>query len=255
LRALLRDRAARVEHDAFVLEGPRVVAGALDRRARLEAIYLGTGATAAFAPLVDRARDAGASVVELREGVPERIGTTRTPQPVFAVARRRVAPIATLASTGHLVVTVDVADPGNLGTIIRTAEASGADGVVTTGARAVDLHHPKVARSSAGAIFGIAVAEHPDPLAALREVAHGGRRCLATRPTDAPVCYEVDLAHACALVLGNEAHGIPAELDAELDGAVRVPMAGAAESLNVAMAATVLCFEAARQRRTTPVAP
>jgi TrmH family RNA methyltransferase len=254
LRALLRERGARVDEDAFVLEGPRVLAGALDRGARIDELYLGPGADRAFAALAARARAAGASVRELREGVLEKVGTTRTPQPVFAVARRRGVSIDRLPTSGHLIVTVDVADPGNLGTIIRTAEASGADGVVATGPNSVDLHHPKVVRSTAGAIFGIQVAEREDAPAALDDVARGGRRRLATRALDAPPYDETDLAHSCALVLGNEAHGIPSELEGHLDGAVSVPMTGGAESLNVAMAATVLCFEAARQRRAAAVA-
>jgi TrmH family RNA methyltransferase len=253
LHALLRDREARRDDDAFVLEGPRVVAGALDRDARLETLYLGPGAAQAFASLVARAIAAGARVAELRDGVLEKVGTTRTPQPVFAVAQRRSRPIPALASSGHLVVTVDIADPGNLGTIIRSAEASGADGVVVTGVDAVDLHHPKVVRSSAGAIFGVDVAEEDDAMIALDAIARPGRRRLAARATDAEPYDETDLAHSCALVLGNEARGIPADLAAHLDGAVSVPMTGAAESLNVAMAATVLCFEAARQHRAASV--
>ena len=255
LRALLRERAARAEHDAFVLEGPRVVAGALDRGAHLDAVYLGPGAARAFAPLVQRVRAAGTPLVELREGVPEKIGTTRTPQPVFAVARRRTIAVERLPASANLVVTVGVADPGNLGTIIRTAEASGADGVLATGPGSVDLHHPKVVRASAGAVFGTALAEQGDPADALEAVARAGRRRLAARAADAAPYDDVDLVHPCALVFGNEAHGIPRELEALLDGSVCVPMSGKSESLNVAMAATVLCFEAARQRRAAVVVP
>jgi TrmH family RNA methyltransferase len=249
LRALLRERAARAEEDAFALEGPRVVAGALARGAPLDALYLGPGAARAFAPLVAQAREGGARVADLREGVLEKIGTTRTPQPVFAVARRRAVAVAKLSAGGHVVVTVDVADPGNLGTIIRSAEASGADGVVVTGAASVDLHHPKVVRASAGAIFGVPVAEQSEPTTALEEVGRSDRRRLAARVAAAVPYDELDLTRACALVLGNEARGLPPLLDPYLDGAVAIPMAGAADSLNVAMAATILCFEAARQRR------
>jgi TrmH family RNA methyltransferase len=237
----------------FALEGPRVVAGALARGASLDALYLGPGAARAFAPLVAQARDGGARVADLREGVLEKIGTTRTPQPVFAVARRRAVEVARLSADGHVVVTVDVADPGNLGTIIRSAEASGADGVVVTGPASVDLHHPKVVRASAGAIFGVPVAEDPDAASALDEVGRRDRRRLAARATDADAYDEVDLTRACALVVGNEARGLSPVLDPYLDGAVAIPMAGAADSLNVAMAATILCFEAARQRRIATV--
>jgi TrmH family RNA methyltransferase len=255
LRALLRDRAARAEEGVFVLEGPRVVAAALDRGAALDAVYLGPGASQAFAPLVQRALDAGATISEVREGVIEKVGTTRTPQPVFAVAARRSRAIEDLGASRHLVVTIDVADPGNLGTILRSAEASGGDGVLVTGANSVDLHHPKVVRSSAGAIFGVDVAELDDARAALERVGRAGRRRFAARAGKGRSYDTADLSGSCALVVGNEARGIPSELDPHLDGSVHVPMAGASESLNVAMAATVLCFEAARQRRMAGVTP
>jgi TrmH family RNA methyltransferase len=189
----------------------------------------------------------------------EKVSTTRTPQPVLATAPIPSRSVTDLPSTGPVIVTVDVSDPGNLGTIIRTAEAAGAAGVVVTGGNSVDLHHPKVVRSSAGAIFGVAVVEQSDPVAALSMLGAGGRRRLATLARDGEAYDQVDLTAPCALVLGNEARGLEGQrggqLDGQLDGAVTIPIAGSAESLNVAMAAAVLCFEAARQRRAAPVSP
>lgn len=255
LRVLLRDARARADEDAFVLEGPRVVQGALDRRAPLQTVYLGTGAAQAFPTIVEGAQRAGIPVVQLRDGVIEKVSTTRTPQPVLAVAPRRASRVAALPGRGTLLVTVDVSDPGNLGTIIRSAEASGADGVVVTGENAVDVHHPKVVRSTAGAIFGVAVAAQSDPVGALRAIGESGRRRLATQARGGEPYDRVDLAGPCALVLGNEARGLDDALAAHLDGAITIPVAGDAESLNVAMAAAVLCFEAARQRRAAAVTP
>jgi len=255
LRSLLRDARARADEDAFVLEGPRVVQGALDRGAHLQTVYLATGAARAFPAIVEGAELAGIPIVHLRDGVVEKVSTTRTPQPVLAVASRRAASGAALSGTGTLLVTVDVSDPGNLGTIIRSAEASGTDGVVVTGENAVDVHHPKVVRSTAGAIFGVAVAQETDPVAALRAIGEGGRHRLATQARGGEPYDRVDLAGACALVLGNEARGLDESLAPHLDGAITIPVAGHAESLNVAMAAAVLSFEAARQRRAAAVSP
>jgi TrmH family RNA methyltransferase len=140
---------------------------------------------------------------------------------------------------------VDVNDPGNLGTIIRSAEAAGADGVVVCG-NSVDVQNPKVVRSSAGAIFGVPVMEADDPMEALTALRAQDRRCLATVPSGGTSYDEVDLATSCALVVGNEARGLG---PLPVDGQVSIPMMSASESLNVAMAATVLLFEAARQRR------
>jgi RNA methyltransferase, TrmH family len=248
LRALLRDRRVRAAEDAFVLEGPRVVEGALDRGVSLEAVYLGAGTERAFPDLVERVRAQGARVAELKEGVLEKVATTRTPQPVLGVAKSVVRPLAPIGGEGTVVVAVGLADPGNLGTIVRSAEAAGADAVVTCG-NSVDVQNPKVVRSSAGAIFGVNLVEGDDPVAVLESLAAGGRRVLGARPGGGDPYDTVDLAHRCAVVVGNEARGLEPEIERHLSGHVSIPMATGAESLNVAMAATLLLFESARQRR------
>jgi TrmH family RNA methyltransferase len=151
-----------------------------------------------------------------------------------------------------LLVLVSVQDPGNAGTLIRSAEASGAAGVVCCG-NSVDPHSPKVVRSSAGAIFGLAIAEGDDPVEVLGALGARGRRRIGTAATGGDAPDRIDLTGPVALVLGNEARGLSADLSSHLDGAVTIPVSGpAVDSLNVAMAGTVLCFEAARQRRERP---
>jgi TrmH family RNA methyltransferase len=253
LRTLLRDPRARAEEAAVVLEGPRVVEGALDRGAILEVVYVGPGAERAFAPLVDRVRAGGTRVAELAEGVLEKLGSTRTPQPVLAVAPAPTRDLDALAGDGTVVVAVDVSDPGNVGTIIRSAEAAGADGVVVCGSNSVDPLNPKVVRSSAAAIFGVTVTEADDPMEVLEALAARGRRRLGAVLGDGTPYDTADLTGPLALVVGNEARGLAPALHGHLDGMVTIPMAGEAESLNVAMAATVVLFEAARQRRTRGV--
>jgi TrmH family RNA methyltransferase len=253
LRALARDPRARADAASTIVEGPRVIAAALDRHAPLTAAYLGYGARPAFDPLVHRLEAAGIPVTDLKEGVLEKIGTTRTPQPVIAVAAWPVASVADLvrlvqpSSDRHLVVTVDVADPGNLGTIVRSAEASGAAGVVVTG-QGVDVRNPKVVRSSAGAVFGVPIVELADAAAAVATLREYGVSCFGAVAGGGVAPHTLDLGGAAAFVVGNEARGLNAPLLSALDGTVTIPMAGSAESLNVAMATTVLCFEAARQR-------
>jgi TrmH family RNA methyltransferase len=253
LRALARDPRARADASATIVEGPRVIAAALDRHAPLTAAYLGYGARHAFAPLVGRLEAAGIPVTDLKEGVLEKIGTTRTPQPVLAVVAWAVSNVADLTQLlasragRHLVVTVDVADPGNLGTIVRSAEASGAGGVVVTG-QGVDVRNPKVVRSSAGAVFGVPVMEMADASAAVATLREYGVLCVGAVATGGAPPDALDLSGDVAFVVGNEARGVNAPLLSVLDGTVTIPMAGSAESLNVAMATTVLCFEAARQR-------
>jgi len=247
LRALLRDRGARDAERAFVLEGPKVIQGALDRGVALHAVYLGYGARAAFGHIVEQAHGRGIPVVELKEGVLEKVGTTRTPQPVLAVAEHVTKPLDALSPGGLVLVAVAVSDPGNLGTLLRSAEAAGAVGVVCT-ANSVDVHNPKTVRSSAGALFGVTVVEENDPMVVLASLGAAGRRRYGTR-AQAPMTYDkADLAGPVAVLLGNEAHGLDAAVSRAVDAVFSVPMAGAAESLNVAMVGTIVAFEAARQR-------
>lgn len=248
LRALLRERRARAEAGAFVLEGPRLVADALRRGAPVELLYLGPDAEQAFVPLITTARRAGIPIVALKEGVLEKLGSTRTPQPVLAIAPMpQRAGLAGLHGPGPVLVAVGVADPGNLGTLVRSAEAAGAAGVVVCG-DAVDVWNPKVVRASAGSVLGVPLVDATDPAAALDALRAAGRRIYGTAASGGTQCFEADLSGPLALVLGSEAHGVPSTLHAHLDDRLTIPMIGAGESLNVAVAGSVLLFEAARQR-------
>jgi TrmH family RNA methyltransferase len=153
-----------------------------------------------------------------------------------------------LQDARFLVVCVDVRDPGNLGTVLRVAEGSGASGVICCEG-SVDTYSPKTVRASAGSLFHVPVVAGGEPLEVLDRMGRWGVRRLGTSARGGTAYDHVDFTAPTAVVLGNEAHGLPAELAAALDGTVTIPMVGRTESLNVGMAAAVLCFEAARQRR------
>ena len=193
----------------------------------------------------------GADVAELKEGVLEKVGTTRTPQPVLAVAARPEVGRAALARDGLVLVALAVADPGNLGTLVRSAEAAGAAAILL-GPGSVDAYNPKVVRASAGAIFGIPVVDAESEgwtaVEALDALGELGRQRLGATAGRGTPHTEVDFGRPTAVVLGNEAHGIDPAVESRIDDHVQIAMAGPAESLNVAMAATILCFESARQR-------
>ncbi len=215
-------------------------------------MFFGPHAEVAFATLTARVEAAGIDVHLLKEGVLERLGSTVTPQPVLAIAPTPVpasdhSAFDVLARDGLVLLCVALADPGNCGALMRSAEASGAAAIVLS-AGSVDAYNPKVVRASAGAIFGVPVIEGWSAVEALDVLQQQGRRRLAADARSGTPYHAVDFGAPTAVVLGNEAHGIPSDLDAHLDGRVTVPMHGPAESLNVAMAGTVLCFESARQR-------
>ena len=190
-------------------------------------------------------RDTGATVHECRPGALAAATSPVTPQAAAAIAR---IPAAWQGEPhGLVLVLVDVGDPGNAGTIVRVAEAAGATAVVSCG-DGVDLWNPKCVRAAAGSLFRMPVRTDSDALATVRGLAGAGMRLLATVAGADRSLDAVDLTGDVAVLLGNEAHGLRAEV-AEAAEAVGIPMAGRVESLNVAMAATVVAFEAARQRR------
>jgi RNA methyltransferase, TrmH family len=145
-----------------------------------------------------------------------------------------------------IVVLAGIQDPGNLGTILRSAEAFGAMGVIAL-AGTVNAWNPKAVRASAGSVFRVPVvaAKADECFAQLREA---GVRILAATVRDAQPADQVELAGAIAIVIGNEGKGVPDDLIAKADARITIPCPGTVESLNAAMAATVLLYEAERQR-------
>ncbi len=248
LRRLVDRGSFRDSERAFVLEGAKLVTEALDAGTPVESLYLAAGARSASVDgVVARAVAAGVRVFDLAPGVIERVAATVTPQPVLAIARTVDVDLADLAGADLVVVCVDVRDPGNLGTVLRSAEAAGVGGIICCDG-SVDVYNPKCVRASAGSLFHTRVVARGEPVNVLGTLGGWGLRRLGTRPGDGDPYYRVDLTAATALVLGNEANGLPAPAAAALDGWITIPMAGRSESLNVGMAAAVLCFEAARQR-------
>jgi TrmH family RNA methyltransferase len=180
-----------------------------------------------------------ASVWELAPGVIERVASTETPQPQLAIVK--IPEAGDVLSDASFVVVADrLGDPGNLGTILRSCEAAGVDTVVLTPG-SVDPYNPKVVRASAGALFRVPLATAP-----LTDVRTAGLRLIGTSSHRGERHTAAEWSGRIAVVLGNETHGLPD--DTPVDDWVRIEHRGRAESLNVAMAATVLVFEAARHR-------
>ncbi|MDQ3757331.1 MAG: RNA methyltransferase [Actinomycetota bacterium] len=245
LRRLLGRRSARQADRAFVVEGTKLLSEAMRAAVPIEGVYVAPDAPDDVLVL---AKDSGARVHELAPGVLERVADTVAPQPVMAVVPWVDVALDTLRDASFLVVCVDVRDPGNAGTVLRSAEAAGADGVVCCDG-SVDVYNPKTVRASAGTLFHIPVVSGGDPVEVLEQIGSWGAQRLGATARAGHDYAALDLTSRVAFVLGNEASGLPSHLEPQLDEQVCIPMAGRAESLNVGMAAAVLCFEAARQRR------
>jgi TrmH family RNA methyltransferase len=176
------------------------------------------------------------------------LAEVETSQGVLAIARRpRVDERRLLEGVPLVLAAVGVQDPGNVGALVRTAEAAGATGVIVIGG--ADPFSWKALRGAMGSAFRLPLARRREPLPVLAELKAAGLRALGTR-THAPAAYDAaDLRGPLALFVGSEGAGLPPGVEEALDGHVSIPMSGGVESLNVAVAAGVLLFEAARQRR------
>ncbi len=257
MRGLLQKRSARWSERAFVAEGAELIRAALDAGTPIESVYVSPDGDddRAVQEVCRRAGQVGARTFSLGAGVLERVADTVTPQPVLAVLPMLEQPPTgaetwnALAGPGSLVVVlVDVRDPGNAGTVLRAADASGCAAVVYA-ADSVDPYNPKTVRASAGSLFHVPLAVRPDPLEVAAELSGAGFRTLATVVRDGEDYAAVDWSVPTALFLGNESSGLDPSLQRALSGSLAIPMAGRAESLNVGVACAVVCFEAFRQRR------
>lgn len=259
LRRLTGRRKARLEAERYVIEGPVVLTEALSAGLAVEELYVDAhiwaeaftraGDDDPFVRTVDLAAAGGATVWSLAEGVLESVSDTVTPQGLLAVARRRTCSVTEIAaSSGPVLVLVDVADPGNAGTLIRAAEASGAAGVVFAGS-STDAFGPKTVRAAAGSLLRLPVAEAADVDECLDELRNSGRSILATVAQGGAAPDVLDLTGAIALLIGSEAHGLPESVVSRCDLTLTIPVAATVESLNAAVAGAVVMFEASRQRR------
>lgn len=246
LRKLIKQRQARSSERAFVVEGPVLVAEALTAQAagQIDVLELYVGEEMTAIPV-------GAEVVDelhwVRSGVLGGVLATVSPQPVCAVVRAPEHTIDSI-SAGPVLGVKDLSDPGNAGTLLRTAEAAGFAAVAMIG-NSVDTTNPKVVRSSAGARLRLPVLTFPEVHQAFAVFRGAGREVVATVvDSSAPDYADVDLTNV-ALILGNEAAGLDATAVAAADRTITIPLAGPTESLNVAAAGAILCFESLRQRR------
>ena len=238
LRSLLRDRNARDAEGVFVCEGPRVVAAAIDAGVQLAECFVGAGAPGEVRSIAERS---GAPVRVLEQ----RLGDTVTPQPLLALAPLVRRDVEALAGTDLVLVAEAVNDPGNAGTLVRSAAAAGAQ-AIAFGTGSVDAYNPKVVRASAGACFAIRIVEAVAAVDVLEMLGATGVRRFGAAASGGTPPEDCDFTQPSALVVGHETRGL--EPSTPVDERVTIPMFGT-ESLNVAMAGTVLLFEAARQRR------
>lgn len=234
-----RRRAAR-----FLAEGPNLVEAAL-RRGLVSEVFATDAAMDRFGDLL-----AAVPVQLVTERAAKALSDTVTPVGLVAVCRLpEVSLDDVLSAEPRLIaVPVQISEPGNAGTLIRAADAMGADAVVLAG-NSVDPYNSKCLRASAGSIFSLPVIGEPDEAATVAQLQAAGMQVLATTIDGEVSLDDVDLAGPTAWLFGPEAHGLPTELAVAADHRVHIPMPGHSESLNIASAASICLYQSARAHR------
>jgi TrmH family RNA methyltransferase len=248
-------RALRARSDPggpCLLEGGKLVVEALSAGAHLAVVLASPRAetTAHGRAALEAAAQAGVAVRHVDEPLMDEVSEVETSQGLLALAERPAFADDAVFGTGRtplVLVAAEVQNPSNLGALLRSAEGAGATGAVLTRGCA-DPFSWKALRGSMGSAFRLPQLRGLDPVEALGRLRGRGLRLAAAETSGAVDCWSADLRGPLALVVGNEARGLPAEVAAGCDLRVRVPLAGPVESLNVGAAAAVLLFEAARQR-------
>ncbi len=245
----LAKRAFRDRDRAFLAEGPQAVREALAAGDVVSELYVTAGAQARHQDIVAAAEAAGVPVFQASGEVMAELAQTVTPQGLLAVCGFVHVPLGAVPRDARLVaVLAHARDPGNAGTVLRTADAAGAGAVVFTDA-SVDPYNAKCVRASAGSLFHLPIVTGVPVADAIGELRARGLRILAADGTGAATLDDADLTAPTAWIFGNEAWGLPAELLRLADEVVRVPIYGRAESLNLATAAGVCLYASARAMR------
>jgi len=242
VRALLGRAKERRQANEFVVEGVRLVEEAADRDWRFEIALYEDSLNARGHLLVERLRSKGVEVEQISQNLMKSLSETETPQGILAVLKLTDLPL--LDSPNFLLIPDQIRDPGNLGTLLRTAAATGVQAVLIP-PETTDAFAPKVVRSGMGAHFRLPI--HSTTWDDIREQTKGLQIYLAD--LEGQSCWETDLRQPLALIIGSEAEGASEQARDVATQKISIPMSGDIESLNAGVAGSVLMFEVVRQRQ------
>ena len=245
--AELKQKKYRTQNGLYLAEGLRTAEEAVAYKAVETLFYVATDDDRTMRLLEDAAMQ-NIKLVCVNENVMKKIADTETPQGIIAVCKMRQPKLENLLTSGKMLLVLDrVGDPGNIGTMLRTADAAGIGGLVLLKGCA-DIYAPKTVRSSMGSLFHSPVLSGVSEQEFVSAAKKAGYDLLVSCLDGADNLYKADLSGRIAFVMGNEAGGVSETLLEKADKRVYIPMAGRAESLNVAMAAGIVMFEALRRK-------
>ena len=242
----LDTKKGRDKHNRFIIEGKKYVDSIPDEW-QVESYVISQSMNQKIDVNEYSSR---AQIYVLKDSIFNSVSDTVTPQGIFAICNKleyHIGDILNKSQPLFILMIEEIIDPGNLGTIIRTAESAGACGIIVS-KNSVDIYNKKVLRSTAGAIFSIPVIENA-VLADFCDMLKGkGIKIIATHLKGATYPYDMNLSEDCAIIVGNEARGISEEIIKNVNCTVKIPMIGDSDSLNVSVASGILIYEVVRQR-------
>lgn len=252
--ALLKQKKYRDEQNQYLIEGPNLIREAQQNGGMIERILRSEDFTEdlmireAIAPTL-----ADLETVVLSPALFRKLSDTETPQGILAVVKKPEYTEDEFFATGrngsaNVLVLDRLQDPGNIGTILRTADAAGYLGAILMKGTA-DIYSPKIVRAAAGSLFRLPFLFADDPGEVIQLLKRHGKTIVSTSPAGSKDYYDADLREHAAVVIGNEGNGVCKEFLEEADILVRIPMEGTIESLNAAVSAGILMYESVRQRR------
>jgi len=246
----LKNRKEREERGLYFIEGVRFIEEALKEKADIKYFIVSDtfASDNGHKQLLEDMKKIPYSGYIVPDRLFESISDTKTPQGILAVIRMKKLQLGDFTLTGGIAVILEnIKDPGNMGTIIRTADAAGCECVIVPDG-CVDVYNPKVLRSTMGSVFHIPVCHCESVEEAIEFVSSKGYKLFASHLEGSISIYDADFNGSIALIIGSEAEGISSGTVEKSDQLIRIPMAGSAESLNASVAAGVMMFEAMRQR-------
>ncbi|MFH1347085.1 MAG: RNA methyltransferase [Candidatus Margulisiibacteriota bacterium] len=241
VRTLLEKRKARHKEHRFVVEGPHLVEEAAE--------LIDFVVYAERLPILPKLEDLGIDCLKVSKKQFTEISEVETPQWILAVVKEQQFSLRDILKTENplIVFCVEVQDPGNLGTIIRIADAVGAAGIILSRGT-VDLYNGKVIRSTMGSLFHLPIVSAEDSIEMIEVLKKKQVRIVAADINGQKDYFEADYRDPTAVLVGNEGAGLPEGIVGLADDAVKIPMPGKAESLNVGVSTAVVLYEALRQR-------
>ncbi|NLK21256.1 MAG: RNA methyltransferase [Epulopiscium sp.] len=248
LMGIQKNKRQRNKEKLFVIEGIKIVEE-IPRDWEIDSVFVSSSFKKENEKLLRELFLKKDIIIEVSDKIFDKIADTTTPQGILAVCKQKTFTLEKVITkrNGFYIVLEDIKDPGNLGTIIRTGDAAGVDGIFLT-KECVDLYNPKVIRSTMGSIFHLPILIDIDMDELIKQFTTSNVSVLSAHLKGKRYPYDCDLKAGIAILIGNESSGIKDTTAKKTDILVKIPMPGKAESLNAAMAAGILMYEVIRQR-------